>query len=336
VKSLPGILLRAAFLLLLAALLAAGFGLARFASWRGDRLAELAGAAEIYQTSSGPQQAAIRGDGEPVLVLHGAPGGYDQSLDIAAGLEEAGFRVIAPSRPGFLGTPLGHAILPEQQAAAAADLLDTLGIPRAHVIGFSTGAPAAIHLAAVRPDKVRSLVLISGILSRWSPEPGGEPRPLPELILSAIGGDLGSLLVLRRAAEDPARLAKEAMALLTTPGEAVAAAAFVETNPEQTERLAGFAGSAAPLSPRERGTRNDCLQIRNLPALPLEKITCPTLVVNGTADPFARATETRAAAAKIPGAVFLPVEKSGHLIWLGPDAQRAESAIGAFLKSHGG
>ncbi|MCX7869282.1 MAG: alpha/beta hydrolase, partial [Terrimicrobiaceae bacterium] len=90
---------RWAFLVVALALFAAGWLLAAAASWKQNRLAELAAAAE----SGAVMQVAERGEGFPVLVVHGAPGGYDQALAVAEGLGLEGFRVIAPSRPGFLG-----------------------------------------------------------------------------------------------------------------------------------------------------------------------------------------------------------------------------------------
>ena len=59
-------------------------------------------------TSRGLIEHATLGDGdEPaVLVIHGTPGGYDQGLCIALRAGPLSLRVIAPSRPGYLGTAL--------------------------------------------------------------------------------------------------------------------------------------------------------------------------------------------------------------------------------------
>ena len=57
-------------------------------------------------TSRGLIEHATLGDGdEPaVLVIHGTPGGYDQGLCMALRAGPLSLRVIAPSRPGYLGT----------------------------------------------------------------------------------------------------------------------------------------------------------------------------------------------------------------------------------------
>lgn len=44
-------------------------------------------------------------DGAPVLICHGSPGGYDVAVAMGRFLARAGFRVIAPSRPGYTRDP---------------------------------------------------------------------------------------------------------------------------------------------------------------------------------------------------------------------------------------
>src|SRR5206468_12640157 len=48
---------------------------------------------------------SITGHGPGVLVLHGGLGGFDQGSWIAHALDLRAHRVIAVSRPGYLGTP---------------------------------------------------------------------------------------------------------------------------------------------------------------------------------------------------------------------------------------
>ncbi len=84
----------------------------------------------IVETARGPIEYATAGDGPPVLVVHGAGGGFDQGMDLSKPLVERGFRVIAPSRFGYLGTPLPPDASPEAQADAHAALLDALSVPR--------------------------------------------------------------------------------------------------------------------------------------------------------------------------------------------------------------
>src|SRR3954471_3750344 len=114
--------------------------------------------AEIVQTALGPVEVARRGSGSPVLFVHGTPGGFDSSLAMGRFLDEAGFEVIAPSRPGYLGTPLEGRESIDGQADLHAALLDALGHERAGLICWSGGGPSTYRLAVRHPERVSSLV----------------------------------------------------------------------------------------------------------------------------------------------------------------------------------
>ncbi|MGC1587789.1 MAG: alpha/beta hydrolase, partial [Rhodomicrobium sp.] len=80
----------------------------------------------IAVTTAGPIEYAEEGTGVPLLSIHGAGGGFDQGLANAAGLAGDGLRVIAPSRFGYLGTPVPADASPAAQAHAHAALLSAL------------------------------------------------------------------------------------------------------------------------------------------------------------------------------------------------------------------
>src|SRR5687767_627021 len=85
---------------------------------RAHALAE--SGSEMIATACGPIEAAIIGNGPPLLLVHGAGGGFDQSLFFARTLSERGIRIIAPSRFGYLRTPLPADASPAAQADAHA------------------------------------------------------------------------------------------------------------------------------------------------------------------------------------------------------------------------
>ncbi len=159
---------RVLFLLVVVTLLVIGGVLAYFTSWRSDKLAELAEGSEVVKTAWGDVEAVVRGEGPAVLVFHGAPGGYDQALLLARGLDDAGYKVIAPSRPGYLRTPLGSGVLPSQQADIMLALLDTLDVDKVTLLGVAEGTPAAVQFALKYPQRVSGLVLLSPVLRRWT------------------------------------------------------------------------------------------------------------------------------------------------------------------------
>ena len=66
----------------------------------------LRGASHVIETPCGPIEYTESGDGAPLLVVHGAGGGFDQGMELGQSLASRGFRVIAMSRFGYLRTPL--------------------------------------------------------------------------------------------------------------------------------------------------------------------------------------------------------------------------------------
>jgi pimeloyl-ACP methyl ester carboxylesterase len=116
--------------------------------------------------------ATRRGEAGPwVLLLHGIPGDRRAFDEVGRRLAPSA-RVLAPDLPGFGGSdpapPEAHAA---GQAARLAPLLDGLDGP-VHLVGFDYGGPTAVHLAALRPGRVASLVLAATNLFPDTPVPG--------------------------------------------------------------------------------------------------------------------------------------------------------------------
>lgn len=317
-------------------LLVLGLALAWLASWRADRIAALDSASEMAKTALGTVEFVSRGEGRVVLVFHGAPGGYDQAMLLSASLPENEFQVIAPSRPGYLRTPLATGPVPEQQADAMAALMDTMGISSAAVLAISSGAPAAIQFAIRHPEKAWALVLISAVTAKFDPKakpPGAEPG---RLVLEGFRNDLGALLSVKMTERDPLRILSSVLESENsgTAAERERLANYVLGDSDQLEGFRSLIGTFAPLSVRETGTRNDLDQIRALADFPFEQINAPTLVVHGTADKCVPFSSAEAIAARIPGAILLPVEGTGHLVEIGPLAVEVQEKIAEFLRQH--
>jgi pimeloyl-ACP methyl ester carboxylesterase len=117
---------------------------------------------KVVETPCGPIEYAVAGpdDGPKVLVVHGSGGGFDQGLIIGRPLAERGFRTIAPSRFGYLGTAVPQKVSVSAQADAHACLLDALNINKTVVFGFSAGARSSTKFAQNHPDRCSSLVLL--------------------------------------------------------------------------------------------------------------------------------------------------------------------------------
>jgi pimeloyl-ACP methyl ester carboxylesterase len=95
-----------------------------------------------------------------VLLLHQSPRSWAEYREVLPLVGER-FRAIAMDTAGFGDSePVAEPSI-ETWAAAAAQLLDVLGVQRAHVVGHHTGGVIAVELAAAHADRVASLVLSS-------------------------------------------------------------------------------------------------------------------------------------------------------------------------------
>jgi pimeloyl-ACP methyl ester carboxylesterase len=104
------------------------------------------------------------GAGVPVLLMHGFPDSARLWRNQVPVLVSNGFRVITPDLRGFgrSGRPQEVAAYRLQNVVAdVTGLLDAFGIQAAHVVGHDWGAAVAWLTAAVAPDRVRRLVVIS-------------------------------------------------------------------------------------------------------------------------------------------------------------------------------
>jgi pimeloyl-ACP methyl ester carboxylesterase len=103
-----------------------------------------------------------RGDGEPLLLLHGGTGiGADWALVFTAG-DPAGYDLIVPDLRGHgRSTNPSRAFTFRQAAADVFAMLDRLGVPRVKAIGLSMGAKTLLHMATQQPDRIDAMVLVS-------------------------------------------------------------------------------------------------------------------------------------------------------------------------------
>ncbi len=258
----------------------------------------------MIETRQGAVECARFGRGPSVLLLHGAMGGYDQGLLLAAAAAgSSGFDFIAVSRPGYLGTPLALGQTPEQQADLCAALLGALAIPRAAVIAISGGGQCALQFALRHPGRCCSLVMISACSA-----PIAVSLPLRFHLFRLIAHLPAVAAVMRKKMRsDPDRAVSRSI-----PDPALRARTL--NDPEAGPLLLALQESTLEqLAERLPGTRNDIAQSRAPFHYPVERIAAPLLVVHGTADrmaPFAQASEL---AARVPGAELLAIEGGEHV-----------------------
>ena len=102
-----------------------------------------------------------RGDGDPLLLLHGGLGTGDDWRHVFDA-DPPGWSLIVPDLRGH-----GRSTMPADGftfracALDVIELLDHLGIRRVTAIGMSLGAKTLLHVATIDPDRVDAMVLVS-------------------------------------------------------------------------------------------------------------------------------------------------------------------------------
>ncbi len=113
---------------------------------------------------------SVAGNGRTVVLLHGknfCGATWDDSIKA---LSAAGYRVVAPDQIGFCTSskPDHYQYSFQQLAANTHDLLASIGVDKATIIGHSTGGMLAARYALVYPQATQQLVMVNPIgLEDW-------------------------------------------------------------------------------------------------------------------------------------------------------------------------
>ena len=273
-----------------------------YARFRRDMRAasgRVANGGHIIETECGLIEYGTAGDGPPVLVIHGAGGGYDQGLLIGSQMFGKDYGLIAPSRFGYLNSPIPEDSSLAAQADAYACLLDALDIDRVIVVAFSAGGPSGLHFARRYPERTTTLIMRSAI-SYIDPS-SAEDRKREASINRVIGSDfvywLGTT-VARSFVLDLLGVSREVQAGLS-PTEMAQADQVLEAMLPMSQRLDGILLDQGRELPKDS---------------PLGLIKAPTLVIHARDDSLIDYSNGQHTAGKITGAEFVTFGDGGHFL----------------------
>ena len=103
----------------------------------------------------------IRGEGEPLILLHGG-GGIGANWDLIFASPLQGYRLVVPDLRGHgRSTNPAKELTFRQSALDVFALLDRLEIERFKAVGLSLGAKTLLHMATQQPRRVEAMVLVS-------------------------------------------------------------------------------------------------------------------------------------------------------------------------------
>ena len=263
----------------------------------------LAGRSKIANTADGVIEYADVGDGQPLLTIHGAGGGFDQGLANAMAMVGPSFRLISPSRFGYLRTPIPADTSPSAQADAHVALMDTLGLHKVIAFGVSAGTRSALELALRHPERVSALILV--VPATYYPN--------MVKLETQRAADFPAMLWLVNNGADLAwwaleRIAPDALIrFIGVPPEVVHAA-----NAGDQAAVMGVVNRIEPLSQRFAGISIDSQP--DLAPRQLQTLGIPTLLISARDDLFNTAPSAEYAASQIPGASLVIFNQGGHLL----------------------
>jgi pimeloyl-ACP methyl ester carboxylesterase len=277
---------------------------------------------QVAETACGPIEYARAGKGYPLLMVHGAMGGFDAGLSMARPFIEEGFQVISISRFGYLRSPLPADATLNRQADAYACLLDTLGIQQAAVMSVSGGSTSSIRFAARYPERITALILISpaapGKIKVEAP-----PRALFDHFLRNDFAYWSFITYLRPVMQSVIGVPKGFA--LTTEMTADVKNILAQTLPA-SERMDGFIYDNFGI------TDEFYEEISETSPYPLDTIETPVLVINAMDDPLAVPENVRGLAEKFHNVNLMIVPDGGHLL-LGHDDE-VQAGITEFLQKN--
>jgi pimeloyl-ACP methyl ester carboxylesterase len=282
------------------------------------------------ETALGLVEVARLGAGPPVMVIHGTPGGSDSSVAMGRFLVDAGFEVIAPSRPGYLSTPLDGCQSIDDQAELLAALLSALGVERAGVLAWSGGGPSGYRLAVRHPDRVCALVAFAAVSQRY-PQPR---EKLEERLLMKTNA--GNWLLRFLAVHAPKEIVTETLKAEGDLSKAELADLVADTFGDERKRefVLAMADVVGDYAHRGAGVENDWACFGEIESLELENVRAPSLVIHGTADSDVPPEHSNHAAAAIPGAERLVMNRGTHLcLFVHPDSAAAQATALATLRT---
>ncbi|MDH3518674.1 MAG: alpha/beta hydrolase, partial [Acidimicrobiia bacterium] len=263
------------------------------------------------------------GDGPPVLYLHGSPNSGSTWVPILPFM--AGFRSLLVDRPGTgLSEPAPISSLEEVNRLAdrmVVEVMDGLGIEKAHLVASSLGGYIALRSAAAAPDRFDRMVQMA--------LPGGAPGWRTPVFMKAM-----SLGAVRRILGilPPSQRANDSIMRQIGHGKTLDAGGFPEPFNEWYLALARHTDTMKnetemiSFGVTLKGWDPELTLVGTL-----ERVPHPTLFLWGADDGFGGEDVARATVGLMPNAELRMFPDQGHLPWL-DDPEVHGEATAAWLR----
>jgi 2-hydroxy-6-oxo-6-(2'-carboxyphenyl)-hexa-2,4-dienoate hydrolase len=280
---------------------------------------ELLGTEVRYRQAGGYRTRSVEaGEGEPVVLLHGISGHAETWVRNVADLGRH-FRVHAIDMlgHGFTDKPrITYSVRALGEHVLA--FLDGIGAPRAHLVGQSLGGWVAGWLAVHHPDRVASLVSVTGAGLQLDDDGAALTAKVGQQVAAATNKALAA----------PSRESVRTRLEWLVHDPSVVTDELVETRYRIYTRPDFAAVAPGLIDGFTSGVRPEEL----LTAERLATISCPTLVFWTRQNPTMPWQVGEAASRIVPGAWFHLMEDAGHWPQFEKPAEFA-AVVGGFLRS---
>jgi len=260
-----------------------------------------------------------RGNGPPVLLVHGLAGFKEAWGTLPDTLVAGGFRAVAVDLPGS-----GAAAAPRRGRVDSGTHARALGplvreLAPVAVVAHSLGAQVALGLAAAHGERVGAIALLAPVVAPWTRRriPRGPAR---WLLVPGLGPPLARLVIaaLRR---DPGRRRAAFLGAVGEPGAVVAGSPEAELLDEAADRLAR-ADLRAFTSWASAALRTGALA-------EAAHTVAPTLVITGARDRLTPAADTARLVDALPAVRAERLDRVGHF----PHLERPD-VVGQLIVGH--
>ena len=251
----------------------------------------------ILKTEQGDLEYTVKGEGMPVLLLHGAGGGYDQGIWTGQLNLGDGYKFISVSRYGYLRSPIPENASIKAQANLYKALLDHLNINRVIVVGASAGGPSATQFTNDYPEQSSALILWCAVSMGRAP---GDKDPFIINIINLI-----------QQSDYIYWLFSKFMQSTFLDFLGIPKKVYDSFNPEQKELAQEMLDIMHPMSLRYKGTVNDGKMLE-LGDVSTDNIVAPTLIIHAKDDALVSYSHAENAHRKIKHSKLISFDTGGH------------------------
>lgn len=272
---------------------------------------------EIIETALGKIEYSRKGQGVPVVFIHGGHSNCNETL-FQQGYDLQKYQLITPSRPGYGNTPINGHRQASDTARLIEAMIDQLNLGQVVVVGISAGGLTAIELANRLQEKVQKLVLISAVTKKWL-SPSDELYTKGKKMFSPRMEGFSWFMFRLFFRMFPKKMTKVLFDELSTQSNHTITADEVAEIKEMTFNQSSGEGFVLDLD-------------HDIDPSIIKGIKCPTLILHSSNDKSVSQEMAEHANANMNHSELNIFDNSwGHLLWVGNNKNEPIAVLNAFL-----